>query len=265
VGAGDRFRPLPRCLMTTSVRLLQITDLHLREDPQGHLRGAVTLATLESCLLAAQATGPYDAILVTGDLVQDEPMAYAHLQRVLQHSAVPVVCLPGNHDDPERLAAAFHTPPFQTLGHLRLGDWLIIGLDSTVPRQDGGRLSPEEITRLESTLAAHPDQHALIALHHPPVRLGSHWLDALGLADAEYFWATVDRYPHVRGVVFGHAHQVYEGVRGHVTVLGAPATSAQFLPYSDDFAIDDRPPGWRVLTLQPDGHIASHIGWLTDT
>ncbi len=250
--------------MSKPLRLLQITDLHLREDPQGHLRGAITLSTLQSCLAAAAATGPYDAILVTGDLVQDEPLGYAHLHGLLAHATVPVLCLPGNHDDPQRLAQAFHAAPFQTLGHLLLGNWIIIGVDSTEPRKDSGRLSPHEYARLEQTLAAHPDRHALIALHHPPVQLGSRWLDALGLADAERFWAIVERHAHVRAVVFGHAHQVYAGSRGPVTVLGTPATSAQFLPQSDDFAIDDLPPGWRVLELAPDGQIASRIGWLTD-
>jgi 3',5'-cyclic-AMP phosphodiesterase len=249
--------------MPTPIRLLQITDLHLRRDPNGHLRGAITLATLESCWAAAATTGPYDAVLVTGDLVQDEPDGYVHLQRLLQDASVPVLCLPGNHDDPQRLAEAFSSSPFQTLGHLLLDPWLVIALDSTEAGQDGGRLSPAEYARLERTLSAHPDRPALIALHHPPVELGSRWLDALGLADAERFWTTLERYPTVRAVIFGHAHQAYDGQRGPVTLWGAPATSAQFLPYSDDFAIDDRPPGWRVLELHPDGRVASRVGWLT--
>jgi Icc protein len=250
--------------MTATIRILQISDLHLRADPKGHLRGAVTLDTLRACLLGAMPSGPYDAILVTGDLVQDEPAGYAHLQHLLGTSTAPVICLPGNHDDSSALGAAFRETPFQTLGRRQLGEWLIVALDSTVPGQDGGRLGEAELSRLDDSLCEHSGRPAIVALHHPPVKLGSQWLDALGLAEADQFWAVIDRHPGVRAVLFGHAHQVHASQRGHLHVLGAPATSAQFLPFSDDFAIDDRPPGWRVLTLYPDGHFTTEVGWLSE-
>ncbi len=248
--------------MPATVRLLQITDLHLRADPQGALRGTVPLDSLRACLKAAACQGPYDAILVSGDLAQDEPDGYAHLQRLLGRSTTPVVCLPGNHDEPAILATAFSTTPFQTLGHLQLGAWLLIALDSTVPNEAGGRLAPAELARLQATLTAHPDTPTLVALHHPPVPLASRWLDALGLAEATPFWTIIDRHPSVRAVLFGHAHQAHESQHGAVAVLGAPATCVQFLPGSDDFALDDRPPGWRVLDLAADGTFSTRIGWL---
>jgi Icc protein len=34
------------------------------------------------------------------------------------------------------------------------------------------------------------------------------------------------------------------------------------VPGSEDFAIDDRPPGYRVLELMPDGTIATEVVWL---
>ncbi len=244
-------------------RLLQISDLHLRADPQGFLRGAITLETLRACLSEAMTAGPYDAILVSGDLTQDEPAAYAHLQQLLGASVIPVLCLPGNHDDPGALQSAFGNSPFQTLGHVVLGNWLLIGLDSTEPGRDSGRLSSSELRRLDETLARFPDRPTVVALHHPPVMLGSRWIDALGLLEAEQFWAVIDRHPNVRCVVFGHAHQTYDSTRGHVRILGAPATSAQFLPGSDDFAMDERPPGWRVINLDPSGQLRTAVNWLS--
>ena len=35
-----------------------------------------------------------------------------------------------------------------------------------------------------------------------------------------------------------------------------------FVPGSVDFAIDNRPPGYRVLELMPDGSIATEVCWL---
>jgi 3',5'-cyclic-AMP phosphodiesterase len=244
-------------------RLLQLSDLHLRADPQGFLRGVVTLDSLRDCWAEAQTAGPYDAVLLSGDLVQDEPAGYAHLQHLFAQATMPVLCIPGNHDDPVALEQAFDSPPFQTLGCLRLDPWVIVALDSTQPGRDSGALSDEELTRLDETLTRFGDRPALIALHHPPVALGSRWIDALGLQEAERFWAVIDRHANVRCVVFGHAHQTHQSIRNGICVLGAPATSAQFLPASDDFAIDDRPPGWRVISLHADGRLSTDVGWLT--
>jgi Icc protein len=44
--------------------------------------------------------------------------------------------------------------------------------------------------------------------------------------------------------------------------MASPATCAQFVPNSDDFALDDRPPGYRLLDLMPDGSIATEVVWL---
>ena len=102
----------------------------------------------------------------------------------------------------------------------------------------------------------------ILALHHPPVSLGSRWLDAIGLAEPERLFAITDRFAQVRAILFGHAHQAYARRRRGVLLVCAPATSAQFLPGSDDFAMDDRPPGWHVLSLAADGDVQTTFRWL---
>ena len=104
----------------------------------------------------------------------------------------------------------------------------------------------------------------LIALHHHPVSMGSEWLDTVGLANAEEFFAVIDRHPTVRGIVFGHVHQAFETSRHGVRILGTPSTCAQFLPRSRDFEVDALPPGYRVLTLSPTGQIDSQVAWLSE-
>jgi 3',5'-cyclic-AMP phosphodiesterase len=47
-----------------------------------------------------------------------------------------------------------------------------------------------------------------------------------------------------------------------VRFMATPATCAQFLPGSVDFAIDNRPPGYRMLELMPDGAIQTEVCWL---
>jgi 3',5'-cyclic-AMP phosphodiesterase len=56
------------------MKILQITDPHLYGSAGGALRGVVTDASLRGVLEEAFARIPdYDAVLVTGDLVQDDP------------------------------------------------------------------------------------------------------------------------------------------------------------------------------------------------
>ena len=208
------------------MRLLQLSDLHLHADPSGHLRGTVTRDTLRRCIEAGLAEGPYDGILVSGDIVHDEPMGYRHLRDLLAGSNIPVMCLPGNHDNPAALHAAFTDRPFSTLGDIQLGAGLLIGLDSTVPGEVGGFLAESELQRLEWCLTHHPGVPTVVALHHPPVSLGSRWLDAIGLAEPERLFAITDRFAQVRAILFGHAHQAYARRRRGVLLVCAPATSA---------------------------------------
>ncbi len=68
--------------------------------------------------------------------------------------------------------------------------------------------------------------------------------------------------PNVRGVLWGHVHQSLDSFVHGVRFMATPATCAQFLPGSVDFAIDNRPPGYRMLELMPDGAIQTEVCWL---
>jgi Icc protein len=102
----------------------------------------------------------------------------------------------------------------------------------------------------------------MICMHHHPVPMGSHWLDRIGVANANEFWRLVDDFPHVRAVVWGHVHQRLDGRRGDVRLFATPSTGAQFLPASDTYAIDTRPPAYRSFRLHPDGRIDSNTHWV---
>ena len=91
-------------MATSVVRLTHLTDPHLYGSESELLRGIATLPSLEATLAnARQRDWPPDAVLVTGDLVQDDPAGYAHFRRVLGALGLPVLCLPGNHDEPEAM------------------------------------------------------------------------------------------------------------------------------------------------------------------
>lgn len=245
------------------VRLIQMTDPHLHGGENELLRGIPTLPSLEATLAhARQRDWPPEAVLVTGDIVQDDPAGYAHFRRLFGGLALPVLCLPGNHDDPEAMRRELDGAPFVIGGAVDLGLWRIILLDSTIPGVAAGRLHAESLAALRSALADAPQRPALVCLHHHPVPMSSRWLDRVGLQNADEFLDVIDAHPNVRGVVWGHVHQAYDALRKGVRLLATPSTCAQFLPRAEHFAIDRRPPAYRTLELKADGSIVTELIWL---
>ena len=248
---------------TNTVQLVQFTDLHLLADPEGCLKGVATLASLRATLSAAAADlAAADAVVLSGDLVQDQPAAYAHLPPLLAPLGKPVLCIPGNHDLPQVLATSLQQAPFQVGGQHDAGRWRIVLLDSSVAGQAHGGLGAAALAALAEQLRQAADRHVLIVLHHPPLPLGSAWLDEIGLLDGAALLALLHAHDCVRGVVFGHAHQVYDATEGRLRLLGTPSTCAQFRPRSAEFALDDLPPAYRVLQLQADGQIDTRVVWV---
>jgi Icc protein len=248
--------------MNPDIRLLQLSDPHLFADPAGKLRGVNTLAALQRVLAEiARRRHPHEALICSGDIVNDEPEGYAHFARELAAIGKPVYCIPGNHDDPALLRRALSAAPFQVGGHADLGAWRIILLDSCVAGSAGGHLSAAELRRLDAALAD-SDRFAMICVHHHPVSMSSRWLDAVGIDNAASLFEVLDAHPQVRLISWGHVHQCFDERRRGVRLLATPSTGAQFRPLSDQFAVDARPPAYRRLTLRADGTVDTEVLWV---
>jgi 3',5'-cyclic-AMP phosphodiesterase len=246
-----------------SIRLLQFSDPHLLPEADGTIRGVASLPALEAAI--ADARGRFrdvDAVLLTGDLVQDDPGGYRWIRETFAASPVPVLCLAGNHDLPDHMRTQLRGGPFQVGGAREFGRWLVIMLDTWVADWAGGRIGKAQLAALRATLAQHRNHHVLICLHHQPIPMRSEWLDEFGLQDAQEFNAIVASHPNVRGVLWGHVHQSLDCYVRGVRYMATPATCAQFAPHARDFTLDQRPPGYRTLELMPDGSIASEVIWL---
>jgi len=244
------------------MQILQITDPHLYGSAAGRLRGVETDSSLHAVLDDAFARAPdYAAMLVTGDLVQDDNSGYLRFRSILGNTRKPVLCIPGNHDEPEAMRAELNCAPFEICGSHVIGDWQFVMLDSYDPGHVGGRLTQSELARLDSALSI-STRHSMVCLHHHPVPMGSRWLDGVGLAQADDFWRVIDTHANVRAVVWGHVHQSYDGRRGDVRLFATPSTGAQFLPNSERYAVDSRPPAYRTFELHADGSIESQIHWV---
>ena len=247
------------------LKLLQISDTHLHAAADSRMRGVTTYATFLAVLEQAKRDPrwPVDAILATGDIVQDESRAgYERFRAALEPLGVPVYCIPGNHDDPALMGEILMSGKFQLGGELRHGAWSVVLLSTFLAGEDAGGLGPARLSGLKQALHAHAGQHILVAMHHHPLPMGSAWLDGVALRDAQAFWKVIDAHSDVRVVVCGHVHQASDRTRNRVRFMSTPSTCAQFLPSSAFFALDERPPGMRWIELYDDGSIETEVSWV---
>ncbi len=245
--------------------ILHLTDMHLHADAAGRLKGIPTLASFRAVKSLAWRRHPApDALILGGDLAQDElGPTYRLLADDITGWCEAVRVTPGNHCNlpvlERTLLPALDMPPMRA-SELRLENWLVIPLNSHDPdASPGGRLGEDELARLERLLAETDADHALIALHHHPAPIGSPWMDAMMLEDADDFWRAIEASGKARAVLFGHVHQELDTMRGDVRLLGTPSTCVQFKPQTETFALDVASPGYRWLHLSPDGGIETGV------
>lgn len=244
------------------IRLLQITDTHLFAPEDGALLGVPTLKSFRAVVDQVQHRTPdFDAILATGDISQDHTVqSYQHFVDGIEPLEKPCYWLPGNHDYKPSMSNVLSSSQIQACEHVLIGQyWQIIILDSQVVGVPHGFLSSKQLILLDNALTQHPDRHSLVLLHHHPLPAGSAWLDQHQLKDNQDFWDVLNQHSNVNGIVCGHIHQELDRKVNGVRLLATPSTCVQFLPDSDDFALDSQAPGWRTFELFPNGVIETQV------
>ena len=252
--------------------ILQLTDLHLYADASQYKGGVDCQQNFEAVLAQALTDDiRCDLILITGDIVNlVEQSTYDYLFDYLTQTGIPFACIAGNHDvtdefhtelpfDQRKLVAQRAEPRLVHDHLIETADWQTLLINSAVPGEVSGRVSPESIAWITQQLTNNA-KPALLALHHHLLPMQSAWIDEHMLANPEEFWSQVKNLKPLKAIIHGHTHQQrvehYQGV----TIYTTPATSYQFLPYSDDFAFDrEAKPGYRWLQLGPNQHFNTWV------
>lgn len=246
------------------IRLVQVTDPHLRASEEGTLLGLETQASLSLIWekIRQQKPNP-DAIIATGDIAQDSSAAaYSRFVSQLQDFNIPARWCPGNHDLPERMAEAATGTSFSDR-YLDLGVWGIILLDSTQRGQVGGEFNESELVLAEELIDRYSDQHLMICCHHQPIPMHSAWIDEQQIKNGDLLVNMLKRKSQVKALVWGHVHQDSDRDLGSFRAISTPSTSVQFTPFSDEFDIDHEDPGFRWFDLHADGTFVTGVERLT--
>lgn len=250
----------------TMARLVQVTDTHLYADTADVLVGMNCDEGMRDVIdLIRREEGPLAAVLCTGDISQDNSSAsYRRFAEAVATLAAPQYWIAGNHDEVSRMKAALGVDNPCFTRAFSLPGWRIIMLNSNVVGEVYGHLAPEELEFLARELEASRNESALVCLHHNCVPVAAAWLQKHALKNSAELFAVLDRFKHVKAVLFGHIHQELVHERNQVLYLGSPSTCIQFHPVSDEFKLDTCNPGYRWLELSANGDLRTGVNRVTD-
>jgi 3',5'-cyclic-AMP phosphodiesterase len=255
--------------------LAQVTDMHIKAGGKLSYRAVDTEGSLARCIehLLKIPQRP-DAVLFTGDLTDfgcaDE---YDNLRSLLAPLSMPFFLMPGNHDNPEVMRAAFPGHAYLRQRPDRV-DYVIddfpvrlVALDSTIPQESGGALHPAQLEWLDQTLAAAPTRPTIVALHPPPFWTGIGHMDRIGLANPHALEAVIAAHPQVERVVSGHLHRAIVTRFGGTIASTCPSPAHQVaLDLADDaqsrFVME--PPGFQLHLWREGAGLITHTGAIGD-
>jgi 3',5'-cyclic AMP phosphodiesterase CpdA len=186
-------------------------------------------------LATAQALGPWDAAIITGDCAcidgqVGDYVALATLLAPIRQLDCPIHLLLGNHDHRERFWAALaedrSAPPrfYAAAVQTPLVNWFF--LDSLRETNEiRGALGAMQIRWLLRRLE--PSQKpAIVALHHNLDSKPS----SIGLLDTERLLSALERRPRVKAVIFGHTHDWQVDQWAGIHLINLPPTAYVFEP-----------------------------------
>jgi 3',5'-cyclic-AMP phosphodiesterase len=250
--------------MSIHLSLAQISDIHLghREDQYGMVLPTEAGRLLDAAVAGINAAGPRDAVLVTGDLIDNGVLAELDdVATRLDGLRAPWYGIPGNHDiaHPPNPALLDRRSFYQRLaatpgraaayaGSPDRGSWTtvlrpgarLVALDSNVAGDWGGRISDAQLEWLEATLAAATEPLVVLMVHHPLHEVFGGWVEpAFAGQDWNKFFcanratvnAILDRSPRVRLVLSGHDHVNSHLARPGRLHLSAPGLGSYPLAY----------------------------------
>jgi Icc protein len=224
--------------------LAQLSDPHVNDDDPG---AAEALARAVRAVL--QLRPRPDAVLVSGDLAEHgSPTEYERVRELLAPLPMPVATIPGNHDDPDALDGA---------AELAFAGYRLVLCDTHVDGRPDGRLDVERLgARLDDT-------PTIVAMHHPPLRVGIDALDAIGLPaeDRSALAELLDGAPQVRRVVAGHVHRSASGILGGCAVVTCGSVYMQARLELETAALELSPDEPAAFALHADigGDLVSHV------
>jgi len=263
-----------RSLKMKSLRVVQITDIHLLAGPGAKLYGIDTAVVLQKVIDdIVGLSPPPDLMIATGDLAEDgSEVTYNRLGKLLAAVKMPVYVLAGNHDDIDKMHDSLVGGNISFVDMARVGNWVFVFVNSQVVGKSYGFISADEMSLLRGNLELAGDASVVVALHHTPMEICPR--ANCQLKNVNEFNELLGSFPGIKAVIAGHTHANAEKDNASHVQYTTPSTFAQIDhglagdSDSGDFwalhRMDGSSHGFRVLDLLPGGQISSQVHWVYD-
>ena len=237
------------------MRIIHMSDLHLTKDGCP-IWETNTMDHFNKSIEIIRCMKDIDAIIVTGDISDDgSGWTYRYADRLFSSLGIPTLCCPGNHDSLKMMLEGYQPSFFQVLpSSHKIEGWKIVMLNSVIPADEDpnqnkarGFLSEESLSYIKQELEE--GLPTIIALHHPPMKPGG-WLNRRLLENREAFNQTIDIYPNVRLVLYGHIHYFTEVQQGHIRYSSSTSVGFAFDKYLPKFQIADGLEGFSLIEIK---------------
>lgn len=228
------------------MKLIWLSDLHFLAS--GHVLGHDPRLRLEAAISHISACYPdAEACIITGDLVESaEPEHYEALQAHLSKLPGQLLPLTGNHDDRDLLRQVFPLP------NVAMADFVqyrvdfprlsVVALDTLVSGQGYGFLCAQRLEWLQQTLDDCRDRPLLLAMHHPPMKLGLPILDEDNLRNGQELLELLKGRNNIQHLLLGHVHRPVAGL-----TEGIPFKTSKSILYQAPPAV----PAWDWESFSP--------------
>jgi 3',5'-cyclic-AMP phosphodiesterase len=252
------------------VIIAHLTDVHFR--PFGGLSHGVLSEKVVFARTIERLNGLSprpDLVLITGDLTHaGKPAEYEALVQQLKRLEIPLLVIPGNHDSREETMAAFPDQAFtreQGFAQfaVRYPLLTVIGLDTIKKGSSGGALCADRLAFLEAELKKARHRPVLIAMHHPPIKVGMKSMDPIWLQEGrEELADLLQGHGKVEAILCGHNHRPAVGRFGTVPVFIGPSlvAQAQFRldPYDESRFVEE-PPAFHIHQWREGEGLVTHL------
>ena len=240
-----------------SFRIVQVSDCHLFSDPEKTSYNDINPYQSLKAVLQSAANESPDLLLLTGDLSGDDTeQSYHHLKQLLSKPYLPnqIRMLPGNHDLPDTMREMFGNDICRFEGIEEFGNWRFHYLNSHY-KGTLGMVSEERLQSLQYDILNEPHMQHIVVVHHHALDTMS-WMDKHEWINRSKFLQLMHFLPRPIRVLYGHIHSdVFRSFSGQ-EYYACPSSCWQW-QLSEEFAVSDEHPGYRVIELGDNGE------WLT--
>ena len=243
-----------------TVTVLQITDTHIHDQQDVSFKNTRPDFSLQKIIQHVKKNlSNIDYLVVTGDLTHDgTDAACIRLRNLLKQFACPVYVTLGNHDSTDIIQRHLLDVHISMPDKIETNYWQLLFADSHIENQPAGLITDHSLEKLSQQLQQ-CDKPALLFTHHPPVNINCAWLDKIGMKNGEQVLQQLSIYKNLHALAFGHIHQIWHSQYQHIDILGTPSSCVQFKADSDEFALEDDLPGYRVFHLHDNGEFDSEV------